>query len=114
MTNIVSLLLALALTGSPVASVVCVAARQLETATAGHCHGDTATSGGSMMAAGSECSDPSISEGPYLQEHRALTGAIVLTTASCVMATTQARTTAPVVLATAADAWLKLRLVLRI
>jgi hypothetical protein len=114
MTNITSLLLVLALTGAPVAGVVCAAVCQHEPPTAAHCHDDMATSGAPMMAAGSECSDPSISERAYLSEHRALTGAIVLTTASCVLATTQARTTAPAVLADAADAWRKPPLVLRI
>ncbi len=71
MTNITALLLVLTLTGAPVTSVVCVTECQYEPATSGHCHGDMAASEGPMMSAGSDWSDPSISESLYLIGPRA-------------------------------------------
>ncbi len=114
MTNITSLLLVLTLTGAPVASVVCAAECQHEPAALGHCHGDMATSDGPMMFASHNCNDPSISDSPFVIEHRAVTGAAVLTTTLLPTALEQVRTDAPAVLARAADAWLKSPLVLRL
>lgn len=114
MTNITALLLALTLTGAPVASVVCVTECQQKPATSGHCHEDMAASKGPMLSAGPHCSDPSISESPYLIEHRALPGPAVLTTTSSLMAPALVRTDAPAVFLRAADAWLKPPLVLRL
>jgi hypothetical protein len=114
MTNITALLLVLTLTGAPVARVVCVAECQQEPAPSGHCHGDMAASEGPMVSAGSDCSDPFISESPYLVEHRPLLGSADLTTTSSLMAAALVRTDVSAVLAGPADAWLKPTLVLRL
>jgi hypothetical protein len=115
MTNITALLLVLTLTGAPVARVVvCVTECQQEQMTPDQCHGDIAASEGPVVSAGSGCSDPSISESPYLVEHRPLLGSAVLTTTSSSMAAGLVRTDVSAVLAGAADAWLKPTLVLRL
>jgi len=115
MTNITALLLVLTLTGTPVAtSVVCVAECQQEPATSDHCHGDMAMSEGPMMAADSNCNNPSISERPYLIEHRAVPGAAVLTATLSPTAPDLVRADAPAVLARAAAEWLKAPRVLRL
>ena len=114
MTNITALLLVLALTGTPVASVVCVAECQQEPVTPGHCHGDMATGERPMMAAGSACTGPSISNSLYLIEHRAAPGAAVLTTTLPPAAPELAGTDAPAIFTTAADARPKAPLVLRL
>jgi hypothetical protein len=114
MTNITALLLVLTLTGVPVASVVCVTECQHERATSGHCHGDMAASKGLMVSAGADCSDPSLSESPYVIEYRALPGAAVLTQTLSLTAPALVRTGAPAVFPAAADAWLKPPVVLRI
>jgi hypothetical protein len=113
MTNITALLLVLTLTGGPVASVVCATECQDEPAALGHCHGDMAMGDGPMMSAGDSCSDPSLSDSPYLVEHRAVPGAAVLTTMPLTMPAV-VRTDAPAVIATATDGWLKPPLVLRL
>ena len=114
MTNITALLLVLTLTGAPVASVVCVAECQPEPATWGHCHGDMATSDRPMMVASDSCNDPSISDSPFVIEHRAVPGAAVRTTTSSPTTREWVRTDAPAVLAGAAGAWLKAPCVLRL
>ena len=114
MTNITALLLVLTLTGAPVASVVCVAECQHEPATSGHCHGGMAAGDRPMMSASDSCNGPSISDSPFVIEHRAVTGAAVLTTALLPTALEQVRADAPAVLAMAADAWLKPPPVLRL
>jgi hypothetical protein len=114
MTNITALLLVLAMTGAPAASVVCVAECQPEPATSGHCHGDMAASDRPMMSASDSCNDPSISDSPFVIQHRALPGAAVLTTTSSPTTLELVRTDAPAVLAGAVDAWLKPPLVLRL
>ena len=113
MTNITALLLMLTLTGAPVASVVCVAECQHEPAAWGHCHGDAASER-PMMSAGDSCNDSSISDSPFVIEHRAVTGAAVLTTTLLPTALELVRADAPAVLARAAEAWLKSPLVLRL
>jgi hypothetical protein len=114
MTNITPLLLVLTLTGAPVASVVCATECQHEPAALGHCHGDMATSDGPMMSAGYSCIDPSLSESPYVVEHRAVPGAPVLTTTLSLTMTALVRADAPAVLARATNGWLKPPLVLRL
>ena len=114
MTNITALLLVLTMTGAPVASVVCVAECQYEPAAAGHCHGDMAASDRPMMSASGSCNDPSISDGPFVIEHRAVPGAAVLATTLLPTTPELVRTDAPAVLARAADAWLTPPLVLRL
>ena len=114
MTNITALLLVLTMTGAPVASVVCVAECQYEPATWGHCHRDMAASNRPMMSASHSCNDPSISDSPFVIEHRAVPGATVLTTTLLPTTPELVRADAPAVLARAADAWLKPLLVLRL
>jgi hypothetical protein len=114
MTNITALLLVLTLTGAPVASVVCVTECQHEPATSGHCHGDMATSERPMMSSSDRCNDPSISDSPFVIEHRAVPGATVLTTTLLSTASEQVRTGAPAVLTRASDGWLMPPLVLRL
>jgi hypothetical protein len=114
MTNLTALLLVMTLTGAPVASVVCATECHHEPAAAGHCHQDMAASGGPMMSASNSCNDLSISDSPYVIEHRAVPGAAVLTTASLPAMPDVARTDAPAVPVRAADAWLQPPLVLRI
>src|SRR5687768_3209329 len=114
MTNITALLLVLTLTGAPVASVVCVAECQHEPAALGHCHGDMAASDRPMMSASDSCNDPSISDSPFVIEHRAVPGAVVLTTTLLPTALELVRADAPAVLARAADTCLKPPLVLRL
>ena len=114
MTNITAYLLVLTMTGAPVASVVCVAECQYEPATWGHCHGDMAASDRPMMSASHSCNDPSISDSPFVVEHRAVPGATVLTTTSLPTTSDLVRADAPAVLARAADARLKPPLVLRL
>ena len=114
MTNITALLLVLTMTGAPVASVVCVAACQHEPATSGHCHGDIAASDRPMISASGRCNDLSISDSPFVIEHRAVPGAAVLTTTSSPTTLELVRTDAPAFLPGAADAWLKPPLVLRL
>jgi len=114
MTNITAVLLVLALTGTPVASVLCVAECHHEPAAIDHCHADMATSDGPMISAGDSCSDASFSATPFVIEHRALTGAAVL--ASTVFPATPGllRADAPAVLTRAAGAPLRAPLVLRL
>jgi hypothetical protein len=114
MTNITALLLVLAMTEAPIASVVCVAECQYEPATWGHCHGDMAASDRPMMSASDSCNDPSISGSPFVIEHRAVPGATVLTTTLLPTTPEPVRADAPAVLAAAADARLKPPLVLRL
>jgi hypothetical protein len=114
MTNITALLLVLTLTGAPVTSVVCATECQHEPAALGHCHGDMATSDGPMMSASYSCSDPSVSDRPYVVEQRAVPGAAALTTTLSFTMLALVRTDAPTVLARAIDGWLKPPLVLRI
>ena len=114
MTNITALLLVLTMTGVPVASAVCVAECQPEPATWGHCHGDMAASDRPMVFASDSCNDPSISDSPFVIEHRAVPGAAVLTTTSSPTTLELVRTDAPAVPAEGADAWLKPPLVLRL
>ena len=114
MTNITALLLVLTMTGVPVAGVVCVAECQHEPATSGHCHGDMAASDRPMMSASHRCNDPSISDSPFVIEHRAVPGAAVLTTALLPTTPELVRADAPAVLARAADRWLRPPHVLRL
>ena len=114
MTNITALLLVLMLTGAPVGSVVCVTECQHEPATSGHCHGNMATSDRPMMSASDRCDDLSISESPYLIEHRAVPGAAVLTTTSFLTTLTLVGTDAPAVFARTSDALLAPPPVLRL
>jgi hypothetical protein len=114
MTNITALLLVLTMTGVPVASVVCVAECQPEPATWGHCHGDMAAGDRPMMFASDSCNNPSISDSPFVIEHRAVPGAAVLTTTLSPTTPEWVGTDAPAVLAGVADAWLKPPLVLRL
>ena len=95
MTNTTALLLVLTLTGTPVASVMCGAVCQPAAVPASHCHDDVAASGGPMVAAGGSCSEPSLSEAPYLVEHRATIGAAVLAISSSSATLTMARMDAP-------------------
>ena len=115
MTNITafSLVLTLAI-GAPVANVVCVTGCQQEPATSDHFHEDMASSAGPMVAAGSDCREPSISESPYLVEHRALPGPAVLITTPSLTTPAPIGTDEPAVFLRASDAWLKPPLVLRI
>ena len=113
MTNITAVLLVLALTATPVASVVCVTECQQEPAMSGHCHGDMAASEGPMMSA-VDCSDPSIGDSPYVIEHRAVPGAAALTTTLSPTAPELVGTVARAVLAKAADVWMTPPLVLRL
>lgn len=114
MTNITAFLLVLTMTGAPVASVVCVAECQPEPATWGHCHGDMAASDRPMMSASDRCNDPSISDSPFVIEHRVVSGAAALTTSLLPTTPELVRTAAPAVLARAADARLTPPLVLRL
>jgi len=114
MTNITAVLLVLALTGTPVASVVCVAECQGEPATSGHWHGDMTASEGLMMSAVDSCTDPSIGDSLYVIEHRAVPGPAALTTTLSPTAAELVGTVAPAILTTAADAWVKPPLVLRL
>ena len=114
MTNITAVLLVLALTGAPVASVVCVAECHHEPAALSHCHEDMATSDGPMTSAGDDCNGPSFSGTPFVIEHRAVTGAAVLATTLFPTALEPARADAPAVPARAAGARLKAPFVLRI
>ena len=114
MTNITALLLVLTMTGAPVASVVCVAKCQHELATSGHCHGDMAASDRPMMSASDSCNDLSISDSPFVIEHRAVPGAAVLTPALLPTMLELGGTAAPAVLARVAHAWLKPPPVLRL
>jgi hypothetical protein len=114
MTNITVLLLVLTMTGAPVASVVCVTECQDEPATTGHCHGDMATTDGPKMSANDSCNEPSMSDSPFVIQHRAVPGAAVLATSLSPTTLALVRTDALAVFAGAADAWLKPRLVLRL
>jgi len=114
MTNITAFLLALTLTGAPVASVVCVAQCQLRPATSGDCHAGMATSEGPMISGSDSCNEPSITESPFVIEHRAMTGAAVLTTTSSRMTPALVRTDVPVLRVSRADAWRKPPLIRRI
>ena len=114
MTNITALLLVLTMTGAPVASVVCVAECQQEPVTWGHCHGHMAASDRPMISAGDSCSDPSISDSPFVIEHRAVPGAAALTTTSSPTRPALVRAGAPAILARGMDAWLKPPPVLRL
>ncbi len=114
MTNITAFLLVLTMTGAPVARVVCVAECQDEPVTLGHCHGDMAASDRPMMSASDSCNDPSISDRPFVIEHRAVPGAAVLTTPLLPITAGMVRAGAPAVRASAADAWLQPPLVLRL
>ena len=114
MTNITALLLVLTMTGVPVANLVCVAECQPEPATWGHCHGDMAASDRPMMFASDSCIDPSISDSPFVIEHRAVAGAAVLATTWSPTTLGLVRTAAPAFLARAAAAWLTPSLVLRL
>lgn len=113
MTNITAVLLVLTLTGAPVASVVCVAKCQHELAMSGHCHADMAASDRPMVSASDSCNDPSISDSPFVINHRAVPGAAVLATTLLSATPRLVRADAPAVLG-AADAWLKPPPVLRI
>ena len=114
MTNITALLLALTLTGAPVASVACGAECQPAPVPASHCHDDVAASGRPMVSAGGNCSEPSLSDAPYLVEHRATTGAAVLVTSSSSTTVGMARADAPAFFAAPASGWLTPPLVLRL
>ena len=114
MTNITALLLALALTGTPVASVMCGTVCQPAPVPASHCHDDVAASGGPMVSAGDSCSEPSLSDVPYLVEQRAMTGAAVLATSLSETMLLMARTDAPEFFTVAVRGWLTPPLVLRL
>jgi hypothetical protein len=114
MTNITAFLLVLTLTGAPAASVACITECQHEPVTSGHCHGDMATVDRLMMSAGVSCNDPSISDSPFVIEHRAVPGAAVLTTTLSPTVPELVRAAAPVFLPEAAEGWLKPPLVLRL
>jgi hypothetical protein len=113
MTNTTALLLVLTLTGTPVASVTCGAVCQPAPVPASHCHDDVAASGGPMVAAGGNCNEPSLSDAPYLVEHRDTIGAAVLATSSSSTTLTIARMDAPAFVA-AASGWLTPPLILRL
>jgi hypothetical protein len=114
MTNLTALLLVLTLNGVPVSRVVCVTECQQEPAASDNRHREVAASEGPMVSAGSDCSDPSVSESPYLVEDRPLRGSAVLTTTSSLMAAALVRTDVAAELAGRAVAWLKPTLVLRL
>jgi hypothetical protein len=112
MMNLTAFLLVLTLTGVPVAGVVCVAECPYGPATSVHCHRDTNDE--PMMSASDRCNDPSISESPYVVEHRAAPGAAVLVTTLLPIPPALVRTDAPADPARAADGWLKPPPVLRL
>ena len=114
MTNITAVLLVLTMTGAPVGSVVCVTECQDEPATSGHCHGNMTTSDGPKMSASDSCNVPSISDRPFVIEHRAVPGAAVLTTTLSPTTPELVRADALAVHGRAADAWLTPPLVLRL
>ena len=114
MSNITAFLLVLTLTGAPVAGVVCVTDCPDEPVTSNHCHADMATSDGPMIYAGDSCDDPSISNSPYVIEHRAVPGAAVLTATPFSTTPGLARTEAPASLARVPSAQLEPPFVLRI
>lgn len=95
MTNITAVLLVLALTGLPVASVVCATECQEGPAASDPCHVDMAASDGPMMAAGDSCHNPLISDALYVVEHRGVLGTAVLTAASFPTTPVGARMDAP-------------------
>ena len=94
MTNITILLLALTLTGAPVASVVCAAFCIQVPVPHGHCHDDLAVSGGSVMKGDVGCTGAVLGDTRYLVTCRA-TGAAVPVTTSAIPTVTLARTEAP-------------------
>ena len=114
MTNITAFLIVLTLTGTPAAGVACIAECRQAPATSGHCHEDTTTTDGPMIAASVSCYDPDVTESLYVVEHRALVGAAVLTGTSPVAAPAVARTGALTIARGSAQASLKPLLVLRI
>ena len=114
MTNTTALLLVLTLTGTPVASVTCGAVCQPAPVPASHCHDDVTAGGGPTVAAGSSCSEPSLSDAPYLVEHRATIGAAVLATSSSNTTLAMVRMDAPAFFAAAASGWLSPPFVLRV
>ena len=113
MTNTTALLLVLTLTGTPVASVTCGAACQSAPVPASHCHDDVAASGGPMVSAGGNCSEPTLSDAPYLVEHATI-GAAVLATTTSGTTLTMVRTDAPAFPAATPNGWLAPPHVLRL
>jgi len=114
MTNTTALLLVLTLTGTPVASVMCGAECQPAPVPASHCHDDVAASGGPLVSGDASCSEPSLSDAPYLVEQRAATGAAVLVTSAPSPTLTMTRMEAPAFFAAAPSGWLTPPLVLRL
>lgn len=114
MTTTTALLLVLTLTGTPVASVMCGAECQPAPVPASHCHDDVAASGGPGVSRDGRCSEPLLSDAPYLVEQRATTGAAVLATSASSPTLTMARMEAPALSAAAPSGWLTPPLVLRL
>jgi len=114
MTNTTALLLVLTLTGTPVASVMCGAVCQPAPAPASHCHDNVAASGGPMVAAGGNCSGPSLSDAPYLVEHRAAIGTAVLAATRSGTTLMTTRAAAPTSVSPAPYGWLVPPQVLRL
>ena len=112
--NVTAFLLVLTLTGLPVANAVCVTECRHQRTTSGHCHGDLATSIESISSASDSCDEPSMSEGPYVVEHRAAPGAAVLSAAMPVTPAKAGRTNAPAGVAKNPVGWLSPPLILRL
>jgi hypothetical protein len=70
MTCVTALLLVLTLTGSPVASVVCGLTCERQPVTTSHCH-EAMPANGPAVTAAENCAAPSLSDTPYVVEHRA-------------------------------------------
>ena len=82
MANITALLLVLMLTGGSAARVACPATCDVTAAASGNCHEHMTASGETVMTTGNAaCAEVSLEATPFLAEHRAATGAVVLTIA---------------------------------
>ena len=114
MTKITLLLLVLTFTGHTVASVVCGAECRRASVTVSHCHGDEPAGAEAKVSGIERCTEPSVSVGPYVVQHRATDGAAVLAITAADMTPTMVRTDAPPVIIASADGLRKPPLVLRL
>ena len=114
MTNIATCLLALTLTGAPVAGLICIADCRQAPATPGPCHETGEASEEPAISAAFGCSDPFIAQTVYVVEHRVMARAAVLTQPWSLTTPAVVETTAPGLLPGSTSPWLKPRLVLRI
>jgi hypothetical protein len=113
MTKTAAALLVLALAGSPVVTAACLANCQHGRVTFGLCHGMD-TRAAPLMSAGRGCNDPWLSDTLYVVEYRPAPGEVVLVASLMVTPADGPELAPPAVVSSAAGAWLKPPVVLRL